>query len=276
MNGKVCMITGANRGIGKATALELATLGASVVIVARNAASGEAAVADIRGSSGNDRVELVVADLASQEAIRQAAGHFIDTHDRLDVLINNAGVITYERGVTVDGIETQFAVNHLAPFLLTHLLLDLLEASAPSRIINISSGAHQDAAIDFDDLEFENHYTATEAYARTKLANVLFTYELARRLEGTGVTVNCLGPGIIWTRMLAEWLGIPYDEEHRGNHPPPSEGAVTPVYLASSPDVVTVTGKYFVDRRPTESARQSYDAGAARRLWDASVRMTGL
>ena len=195
MGEKVCLITGATSGIGKATAMGLANMGASVVMVGRDRGRGEAALAEIKEKSANASVDLLLADLSSQEEVRRLADEFKEAYPRLDVLINNAGVFRSERITTADGLEMTFAVNHLAYFLLTNLLLDVLKASAPSRIVNVSSGDHRNGTIDFDDLQGEKGYKGAKAYSQSKLANVLFTYELARRLEGTGVSANCLHPG---------------------------------------------------------------------------------
>src|SRR3712207_2944731 len=201
MGEKVCLITGATSGIGKATAMGLANMGASVVMVGRDRGRGEAALAEIKESSGNASVDLMLADVSSQEQIRRLADDFKEAYPRLDVLINNAGVFRSKRITTADGLEMTVAVNHLAYFLLTNLLLDVLRASAPSRIVNVSSGAQSNGTIDFDDLQGETEYKGTKAYSQSKLANVLFTYELARRLEGTGVTANCLHPGAVRTNF---------------------------------------------------------------------------
>src|SRR5215217_8106176 len=195
MGEEVCLITGATSGIGKATAMGLASMGASVVMVGRDRGRGEAAMAEIRGKSANASVDLLLADLSSQEEIHRLADVFKESYPRLDVLINNAGVIRSKRIMTADGIEMTFAVNHLAYFLLTKVLLDVLKASAPSRIVNVASGEQRNATIDFDDLQGEKGYKGAKAYSQSKLATVLFTYELARRLEGTGVSANCLHPG---------------------------------------------------------------------------------
>jgi NAD(P)-dependent dehydrogenase (short-subunit alcohol dehydrogenase family) len=199
-------------------------------------------------------------------------------YPHLHVLINNAGVIPQRREVTADGFEMQFAVNHLAYFLLTNLLLPQLEASAPSRILNVSSGAHAHAMLDFDDLQAERGYQSKQVYSRSKLANILFTYELSRRLQGSGVTVNCLNPGVVATGMLADYMGIPRTETGSGSTfgAKPEQGAETSIYLASSPDVESVTGKYFEQKQPVASSRPSYDEAAARRLWEISERLTGL
>src|SRR5215203_5258725 len=195
MGEKVCLITGATSGIGKATAMGLATMGASVVMVGRDRGRGEAVMAEIKEKSSNASVDLMLADLSSQEEIRRLTDEFKEAYPRLDVLIINAGLFRGERITTADGLETTFAVNHLAYFLLTKLLLDVLKASAPSRIVNVSSGEQRNGTIDFDDLQGEKGYKGAKAYSQSKLANVLVTYELARRLEGTGVTANCLHPG---------------------------------------------------------------------------------
>jgi NAD(P)-dependent dehydrogenase (short-subunit alcohol dehydrogenase family) len=278
LRGKVCLVTGANRGIGRATAAGLARLGADVLLVARDRAAGEAAAADIGREAGNDAVELLLADLSSQRSIRELARAVLERRPRLDVLVNNAAVATRERTTTVDGIETQFAVNHLAYFLLTNLLVNRLRASAPARVVNVSSDAHHGHRLDFDDLELRRGYGGMEQYSRTKLANLLFTYELARRLRGTGVTANALHPGVIATRLLLDSLPLP------GVSTPvmsalggtPEQGADTVIWLASSPEVEGVTGKYFIRRREARSSSASYDQTAARRLWLESERLTGL
>jgi NAD(P)-dependent dehydrogenase (short-subunit alcohol dehydrogenase family) len=220
----------------------------------------------------------VTADLSSQTAIRSAGDEIRTRFPGVHVLINNAGVFTRRRGTTVDGLELQFAVNHLAYFLLTNLLLDCLKRGAPSRVINVSSGAHTGTAIDFDDLQGKHGYDGNEAYSRSKLANILFTYELARRLRGTGVTANCLHPGVIATKLLADYMGVPVagGALARTFGAKPEKGAETIVYLASSPEVEGVTGKYFVNQRVVASSRASYDEAAARRLWEVSAQLTGL
>src|SRR5579863_955384 len=195
MQGKTCLITGANSGIGKATALALAQMGAAMVLVSRDRARGEEAQREIKTKSGNESIDLLLADLSSQESIRQLARDFKQRYDRLHVLINNAGAYSLTRRVTVDGMEMTVAVNLLAPFLLTNLLLGMLKASAPARIVNVSSDAHEANYLNLDDLQLEKHFRPMRAYGQSKLAEVLFTYELARHLEGTGVTANCLHPG---------------------------------------------------------------------------------
>ncbi|MBD0354155.1 MAG: SDR family NAD(P)-dependent oxidoreductase, partial [Rubrobacteraceae bacterium] len=208
MGEKVCLITGATSGIGKATAMGLANMGASVVMVGRDRGKGEAVMAETKEKSGNASVDLMLADVSSQEEIRRLADEFKEAYPLLDVLINNAGVFRSKRLTTADGIEMTFAVNHLAYFLLTNLLLDVLKASAPSRIVNVSSGEQRNGSIDFDDLQGEKGYKGAKAYSQSKLATVLFTYELARRLEGTGVTANCLHPGVVGTNFGSGVSGV--------------------------------------------------------------------
>lgn len=275
LTGRVSVVTGANRGIGRATAEGLARLGASVILVCRRKEDGEAAAEEI-GARFPVIPEVVTADLSSQASIRRAAAEIQARHPRLHVLINNAGVIPRRREVTADGLEMQFAVNHLAYFLLTSLLLPQLKAGAPSRIINVSSGAHSHAGMDFDDLQAERGYDPKQVYSRSKLANILFTYELARRLQGTGVTANCLSPGVVATGMLADYMGVaPGVGAGSTFGAKPAEGAETSIYLASSPDLERVTGKYFEHRQARRSSRESYDEAPARRLWEVSERLTG-
>ncbi|NDJ84268.1 MAG: SDR family oxidoreductase [Chloroflexi bacterium] len=276
MNGKICMVTGANAGIGQAVARGLAAVGATVVMVARNRQRGEEALDQLKVETGNDAVHLLLADLSSQQSIREMVTNFKALFSRLDVLINNAGTIPSQRMTTVDGLEMQFAVNHLSYFLLTNLLLDTLKRSAPSRIINVTSQAHQGATIHFDDLQTEQNYTPSRVYARTKLANVLFTYELARRLEGTGVTVNCLHPGVIATKLAQNYTGHtgPLDKRPAGDSP--EKGAETPLYLATAPELADVTGKYFVKKQQAKSSGVSYNGEIAQRLWNVSAELTGL
>jgi NAD(P)-dependent dehydrogenase (short-subunit alcohol dehydrogenase family) len=279
MQGKICLITGANSGIGKATALGLAKLGATVVLVSRDRARGEQAQSEIKAQSGNPNIDLLLADLSSQKSIRQLADDFKQRYSQLHVLINNAGVFSPRKRLTVDGIDMVFAVNQLAPFLLTNLLLDVPKASAPARIVNVSSGSHEANYLKLDDLQSEKHYRPMRAYGQSKLALVLFTYELARRLEGTGVTANCLHPGFVATNIA-----------QRGLPPPvrllakpiflfgisPEQGARTSIYLASSPDVEGVTGKYFVKSVPKQSAPLTHDESLQHKLWQVCAVMTGL
>jgi len=279
MRGKVCLVTGGSSGIGKATALGLANMGATVIVVGRDRSRGEAAVTEIKQKSNNDAVDLMLADLSSQASIRRLAEEdFKDRYEQLHVLINNAGVFTSKHTVTLDGIETTFAVNHLAPFLLTNLLLDVLKASAPTRIINITSSGERSGTINFDDLQGESRYSGFRAYNQSKLAMIPFTYELARKLEGTGVTVNCVHPGVVVTNLgrgssgafgLLLRLMRPFFSS-------PEKGAETPIYLASSLEVEGVSGKYFAKKAEAKSSELSYDAATARRLWQVSAELTKL
>src|SRR5215207_1950901 len=279
MGEKVCLITGATSGIGKATAMGLANMGASVVMVGRDRGKGEAAMADIKESSGNASVDLMLADVSSQEEIRRLADEFKEAYSRLDLLINNAGVIRSKRIKTVDGIEMTFAVNHLAYFLLTNLLLDLLKASAPARIVNVSSAEQRNGTIDFDDLQAEKGYKTAKAYGQSKVANVLFTYELARRLEGTGVSANCLHPGAGVRTNLGSGVSGVFGFTVRALTPlmkSPEKGAETSIYLASSPEVEGLSGGYFVKKAEVRSSDVSHDERIARRLWEASAELTNL
>lgn len=269
MAGKVCVITGATAGIGRETALGLAKLGATVVIVARDPQKAARTVDEISRATGNGNVESVRADFASLNSVRAAAADIRTRYDAIQVLVNNAGVANKHRTLSEDGYELTFAVNHLAPFLLTRELLPLLLAGAPSRIVNVSSGAEAYGPIDFDDLQSEKGYRGFAVYGKTKLMNVLFTYELASRLSGTGVTANCLHPGTVATDMLRQlprWLYAlisPFLST-------PEQGAETPVFLASSPSVDGVSGGYYEERKAKRSSRRSYDASARQRLWAIS------
>ena len=253
MSGKTVLVTGGTGGIGKATAAGLASLGARVGIVGRDRQRAEAAAADIRRENDAPAVDLFVADMSSQAEVRRLAAEVLGRYPRLDVLVNNVGGFWATRHTTADGLEHTFAVNHLAPFLLTNLLLERLEASAPARIVTVSSGAQSMGRIDFDDLQGERNYQGQRAYNQSKLANVLFTYELARRLAGTGVTANVLHPGVVRTRFGAEDparltnLLVPIARLFMKT---PEQGAATPVYLASSPEVEGVTGRYFANGTP--------------------------
>ena len=279
MSEKVCLITGATSGIGKATAMGLASLGASVVMVGRDRGRGEAALAEIKEQSANASVDLMLADVSSQEEVHRLAGEFMEAYPRLDVLINNAGLFRSERITTADGLETTFAVNHLAYFLLTNLLLDVLKSSAPSRIVNVSSGDHKSGTIDFDDLQQEKRYKGAKAYSQSKLANVLFTYELAKRLEGTGVTANCLHPGAGVRTNFGSGVSGVFGFTVRALRPlmkSPEKGAETSVYLASSPEVEGLSSRYFVKKAEASSSAVSYDQRIARRLWEVSAELTNL
>ena len=278
MAAKVCLITGATSGLGLATAQALAQRGATVVVVGRNSEKSADVVRRLQQLTGNPSVCALQADLSSQGDIRRLAEAFKLQHRRLDVLINNVGVLELSRRVSTDGIEMTFAVNHLSYFLLTHLLLDMLIASAPSRIINVSSVAHQGAEMDFDDLQGQRKYGGIRSYGQSKLANLLFTYALATRLEGTGVTVNALHPGLVATNLFRGYgpFGalVKFFSRMRGISP--AVGARTIVYLATSPEVEGVTGHYFSQQRAIPSSQASHDVAAAKRLWAVSDALTGL
>jgi NAD(P)-dependent dehydrogenase (short-subunit alcohol dehydrogenase family) len=275
MSGKVCLVTGANSGLGKVTALELARMGAHVVMVCRDRIKGEAALAEIKQASANDHIELMFCDLSSQADIRRFADEFKATHDRLDVLINNAGVYLRKRTMTVNKLEATFAINHLGYFLLTNLLVDLLKQSAPARIVNVASGAHASGHINFDDLQGEKSYSGVKAYCHSKLANILFTRELARRLAGTQVTANCLHPGAVATGIFRS-LPKPIEAIIKLVTMSPEKGAQTTIYLASSPAVEQVTGKYFVRSTEAQASPEAQDDEIAHHLWAESARLTGM
>jgi NAD(P)-dependent dehydrogenase (short-subunit alcohol dehydrogenase family) len=278
LDGKTVLVTGPTAGIGRVTAIELAKRAREVVLLCRSREKGEALRAEIAATTGPDRASVLVCDLASLADVRRAAAEFLASARPLHVLVNNAGVVNLRRAVTVDGIETTFAVNHLGHFLLTNLLLDRLVASAPARIVNVASDAHHWGTIDFDDLEGERRYRWMGIYGRSKLANVLFTRELARRLDGTGVTVNALHPGAIATQLGANngWVAALLLPVIRPFMRTPEQGAATSIHLASAPEVSGVTGGYFADSRPKPGSAESRDMTIARRLWEVSARMTGL
>jgi len=279
MTGRTCMITGATSGIGQAAALELARLGASLVLVGRNPERGEQALKEVRRASRVGDVTLLLADLSSQAEIRRLAADFLATGRPLHVLLNNAGVINLRREESGDGIETTFAVNHLAYFLLTRLLLERLKESAPARVVNVASDAHRGAGrLDFDDLESRRRYSAMRVYGRSKLANILFTRELARRVEGTGVTANSIHPGFVGSNFAKNngLLGIAAMTLLRPFARSPEKGAETAIYLCASPEVESVTGEYFQDCRPHQPRPFALDDKDAHLLWDVSERMTGL
>jgi len=279
MDGRVCVITGATSGIGRAASSELAALGARVVIVARDPGRGAAVRDEIARETGNHEVVLEVADLKSQRQVRELAARLLASLPEIHVLVNNAGLTLAERRLTEDGLEETFAVNHLAPFLLTNLLLERLRSSAPARVVTVASAAHRGAAIPFDDLNGERGFSGWLAYGWTKLANILFTIELARRLEGSGVTATCLHPGVVATgfgregpllvREFQRLLGRVFLLD-------PTQGADTLVWLASSPEVAGASGGYYAKRRLVTPSRAARDAAAACRLWQESERLTGL
>jgi NAD(P)-dependent dehydrogenase (short-subunit alcohol dehydrogenase family) len=274
----ICLITGATSGIGYITAREIARTGMTLVLVGRHRERTEDCVARIRQETGSSTVDFLLADLSSQEQVHQLADNFRKRYQNLHVLVNDAGGIFWSRQETVDGLEMTFALNHLAPFLLTNLLLPTLQASMPSRIITVASDAHSGATIHFDDLQWKTHpYRAFAAYGQSKLANILFTYELARRLKGHTVTANTLHPGFVASNFgkstplmrFGFSLARPFAIS-------PQRGAATPVYLATSPAVATTSGLYFVKQKPAQSSAVSYDEDTARRLWTVSEQLTGL
>jgi NAD(P)-dependent dehydrogenase (short-subunit alcohol dehydrogenase family) len=278
MNGKICLVTGGTSGIGKATVQALAQMGATVIIVGRDAQKTSRVVEEIRAASGNKNVGSMLADLSSEQEVRLLADEFKGKYPHLHVLINNAGGFFMRRQLSGNGIEITFALNHLAAFLLTNLLLDTLKASAPARIINVSSNAHASGKIEFDNLQGERQY-GPKAYDNSKLANILFTMELAHRLEGTGVTVNALHPGFVATgfaknngKVIAALVSIITPLVAR----PPAKGAETSIYLASSSSVEGITGKYFYDSQVAPAAQQAADMVVARKLWDVSAQMVHL
>jgi len=277
MQGRTCLVTGANSGIGKAAALDLARMGATVVLLCRDQARGEATQAEVASLAAGMPPQLVLADLGSQQAIRAVAGEIHERLPKLDVLVNNAGSFFSKRSTTEDGLESTFAVNHLGSFLLTNLLLDLLRASAPARVVNVSSASHLRAHIDFEDLQTEGRYSGWQAYGRSKLANVLFTYALARRLDGTRVTVNAVHPGVVTTNFGSASGFVRFGMRAAGRFfLTPEEGADTVVYLASAPEVEGVTGEYFVKRQPVRSSPESRNQEVQERLWAVSEALTGL
>lgn len=279
MKGKVCIVTGSNSGIGKETALALAQMGATVVMVVRNKERGERAREEIVKKSGNGLVDVMFCDLSSTDSVRKFAKEFKDKYKRLDVLVNNAGAFFSKRQVTPEGFERTLAVDYLGHVLLTHELLALLKSSAPSRIVNVGSNLHWGGRVDFDDLQNEKSYGKTKPYADAKLMFVMFTYELARRLEGTGVTVNALHPGFVATNIgenAGDLLSKITFKLMRPLQLSAKRGAETSVYLASSGDVNGVTGKYFVKKKAVESAKVSYDQNLQKQLWNRTMEMLRL
>ncbi|MBX3015158.1 MAG: SDR family oxidoreductase [Caldilineaceae bacterium] len=276
---KICLITGATSGIGREAAQVLAQQGMKVVIVGRNEQKTAATVKAIQEQSGNANVTYLLADFADQSSTRKLAAEFLVRYDRLDVLINNAGAFYATRQADAAGNELTLAVNHLGYFLLTNLLLERLRASTPARIVNVASDAHQWGKLDFTDIPMERGYGGMKAYARSKLANILFTFELARRLEGTGVTVNTLHPGFVATNFGANNLGVagPLLKWLINRFAiSAAEGAKTMIYLATDPTVATETGKYFVKSKAIQAAPAAYDQAVAQRLWAVSNALTGL
>jgi NAD(P)-dependent dehydrogenase (short-subunit alcohol dehydrogenase family) len=286
MKGRICVITGSNSGIGKETAIGLAKMGATIVMVVRDQERGEKAQTEIVKQTGNDSVDLMICDLSSMSSIRHFAEGFKKKYDRLDVLINNAGAVFNKRELTPEGFERTLAVNYLGPFLLTHELMDLLKSSAPSRIINVSSGLAKDGKVDLDDLQSEKNYPRTKAHSRrhapvydnAKLMVMMFTYELARRLKGSGVTVNVLMPGFTATNLgkssgsltssIMFKLARPMQQSAK-------KGAETSIYLASSNEVKDITGKCFAKKKETKTCPASYEEELQKRLWSKTESMLG-
>jgi NAD(P)-dependent dehydrogenase (short-subunit alcohol dehydrogenase family) len=265
----VILVTGSTDGIGKATAAALLSRGAEVIIHGRNAEKGQNVQRELKEKTGRGSPDFLIADLSDQNQVRKLAQDLLSNYTRLDVLINNAGTYQKTRLVTADGVETTFAVNYLAPFLLTHSLLPLLKKSAPSRIISVASSAHEDVGrVDWDNLQGERHYDPWDTYARSKFADIVFTYMFARNIGGSGVTANCLHPGVVNTKMLRSafptMTGIP-----------PEQGALTSVHLAVSPDVIGVSGQYFDNRRPVRSSALTYDRSVQERFWNLAADCTG-
>jgi NAD(P)-dependent dehydrogenase (short-subunit alcohol dehydrogenase family) len=276
MLGKICVVTGASSGIGRQTAIGLARLGATVVLVCRDKARGESAMAEVGAAAAGGEPVLELADLACLKQVREVSGR-LAALPRIDVLVNNAGLVIADRLVTADGFEHTFAVNHLAPFLMTSVLLPVLQASAPARIVTVASTAHRGARLNLDDLQLERHYLAMLAYSNSKLANILFTRELARRLDASAVTANCLHPGTVRTGFGSTgstWLRLGLAVVHPLLRSAQS-GADTVLYLASSPQVSGHSGGYYVSRKRREPSRAARDDQAARRLWEISAQLTG-
>lgn len=278
MKGRVCLITGGTNGIGLETARALAKMGAKVVIVGRNPAKTEDTVAQLKQSTGSQHIDYLIADLSLMAQVRQLADDFKARYDRLDVLLNNAGAMFTNRQLTSEGLEMTFALNHLSYFMLTNLLLDILVDTAPARIINVSSDAHRIGELDFDNLQGEKSWHAFKIYGASKLMNILFTKELAHRLENTGVTANALHPGMVSTSFGrnngAIWnfifmLTRPFSKS-------PADGAKTSVYVASAPELTTVSGQYFDDAQLKQPSKAAYDVEAQQRLWTISEEITGV
>jgi retinol dehydrogenase-14 len=278
MAGKTVLVTGASRGIGKATALGLATMGAHLLIIGRGRGRTEDAAREIR-TAGGGQVDVFVADLSAQSEVRRLAAEVLDHHPYLDVLVHNVGGYWNTRHVTVDGLERTFALNHLAAFLLTNLLLDRLLQSAPARVVTVSSNAQAQGRIDFRDLQGMKSYSGARAYNQSKLANMLFTYELARRLQGTSVTANALHPGVVSTSFGAEdpatvqRVFIPFLRPFMKSA---AQGAATSIHLASAPELEQVSGRYFANSKSKKSCERSYHVAVAARLWQVSAELVGL
>jgi NAD(P)-dependent dehydrogenase (short-subunit alcohol dehydrogenase family) len=278
LQGRVCIVTGASSGIGRATAQEFARMGATVALVCRNPERAEAVRNEIHTATGNEAIQVLLADLSAQAEIHRLAQELLDRYPQIHILINNAGVLNRERTTTVDGIETVFAVNHLAYFLLTHLLLERLAASGSARIINVASAAHRWGNLDFEDLQNAREYRAMRVYGQSKLCNILFTRELARWITSTEVTANCLHPGGVATGLGWNngWWAVLIAKALQPFLRTPEQGTDTVVYLATSPAVEAVSGKYFVDCHEIQPSPAAQDDGAAKRLWQISAELTGV
>jgi len=279
MKNKIVLITGANSGIGFETAKQLSLLGAEVVMMSRNKEKGEAALLEIKKLVPNTKSCVMQCDLADMKSIRLFAEEFNNKYQKLDVLLNNAGIITNERLETADGFEYQFGVNHLGHFLLTHLLLQKLKDGAPSRIINVSSMAHKIGKINFSDLQLKQKFTPFRAYSQSKLANILFTVELSQRLHGTGVTVNCLHPGVVRTRFAVDRKTNKLSFFAKLYQPftiTQEKGAETSIFLASSPEVQNITGQYFDKKKIARTSKAAQNEDDAKKLWNVSMQLTGL
>src|SRR5438876_1258297 len=279
MAGKFVLVTGGTGGIGKATAIGLAALGARVGITGRDQARTEAAAAGIGAAPGSPAVDAFAADMSAQAGVRRLAAQVADTYPHLDVLVNNAGGFWAHRHLTADGLERTFALNHLAPFLLTNLLLDRLKASAPARVVTVSSGAQSMGRIDFDDLQGARSYSGQRAYNQSKLANVMFSNELARRLDGTGVTANSLHPGVVRSNFGAEDQALWFAVLSRAILPllkTPAQGAQTSIYLASSPDMDAVTGRFFANRKSNRPNTIAFDTEMTAELWNVTAALVGV
>ena len=272
MNGKVCLVTGATDGIGKVSARVLAELGAKVIIVGRNPEKSAIVLAELRSISGNENIDLLMADLAVMQEVRDLSEQVISRYDRIDVLLNNAGGYFTKHEITSDGLERTFALNHMSYFLLTNKLMELLKYSAPARIVNVSSDAHYGVDIEFDNLNGEQEYKAWKAYQKSKLANVLFTYELLKKVPGN-ITVNCLHPGFVATNFghnNGGFFGPVLKIAQRISAIDPEEGAKTSIFLCSAPEVKGVSGKYFYKCQPKTSSRESRNMDTGKRLWKIS------
>jgi NAD(P)-dependent dehydrogenase (short-subunit alcohol dehydrogenase family) len=278
LQGKTCLITGGTSGIGLEAAVDIAAMGAQVVVTGRNRAKAEVAVADIKRRSGSPNIDLLIGDFESQKSTRALAAHVLEKYPAIHILVNNAGTVFPNRELTEDGIEKTFAVNHLGYFLFTELLINRIIASAPARIVNVSSAGHLRATMDFDDLGFERGYSIMKAYGRSKLGNVLFTVELSKRLAGKNVTVNSLHPGGVATNIWskAPWYARPILAIAQLFMLSPHDGSKTITYLATSPEVEGVTAKYFIDCKPAKTSRLARDEALAARLWDVSARLVKL